>query len=811
MSLMQDQPKFQIRPSGPTDAKIAFVGEAPGATEEMQGIPFVGSAGNLLTHLLTTAGINRTQCYLDNVILERPPNNDISKFIKFKKTTVETTEAYKTYEEKLYSRLRGIKANVVVALGRVPLYALTRRTSITRQRGSVFWSKPIQKKVVACIHPAAALRQYLYRHYILLDLRRVTQESESPVLKLPERKIKVKPNFEECIAYLQMILDSSAIIEEIAVDIEVINHEVSCISFAIASTDVISIPFMYKGDSYFNPEQERQVWLLIADIMQDTGLAKVGQNIVFDASFLFQKYGIRVHPIEDTMIAQGILYPDFPKGLDFITAQYTREPYYKDAGKQYLKLGAVARSEEEFWVYNAKDSAICLEVLPQMIWELRKMRNLDTYEEQRKLVEPLIYMSTRGIRMDKEKMDSMNKDVTSKIEEATDKFKKMVGYDINPNSSTQLKEYFYVKKNVDPYKNRKTGAITTDETALKRIARRGYEEANTLLDIRRLTKLKSTYLDVILSSDGRLKCSFNPIGTTSGRLSSSKNIFGEGTNLQNQPNEMRSFMIADQGYIMYDVDLSQAENRIVSIIAPEPTMIDAFEKGIDIHARTASLIFDIPIDRIIEMDRRKIHCEFLGNGQQTHRFWGKKANHAFNYGQGYRAFSLQMDISEADGKFIHSRYHSIYPGIRRYHAWIENQISSSRTLTNLFGRKRLYMDRKDYNLFKEAYSFIPQSSVADIINRWGLIPIYYEHNPMYKSVELLNQVHDSIIFQIPLDIGLSKHAYILRKIKDSLERPLTFSGKKFVIPAEVKVGYRLYPMTELNFEGDIVQQLKGIV
>ena len=95
-----------------------------------------------------------------------------------------------------------------------------------------------------------------------------------------------------------------------------------------------------------------------------------------------------------------------------------------------------------------------------------------------------------------------------------------------------------------------------------------------------------------------MRCAFNPVGTKSGRLSSSKTIFGTGTNLQNQPAEMKGYMMADDGFVLYNMDLSQAENRVVAYIAPEPSMIQAFENGTDIHSQTAGLIFRKPVDEI---------------------------------------------------------------------------------------------------------------------------------------------------------------------------------------------------------------------
>jgi DNA polymerase-1 len=414
-------------------------------------------------------------------------------------------------------------------------------------------------------------------------------------------------------------------------------------------------------------------------------------------------------------------------------------------------------------------------------------------------------MQERGLRVNVDGLHIASQEAGEQIQILTKELQEVVGYEINPNSTKQLKEYFYDKKKVKPYVSRKTGAYTVDEKALKRISRKGFIEAEKILEIRRLSKLKGTYLDVGLDSDSRLRSAFNPVGTESGRLSSSKTIFGTGTNLQNQPPEMKKYILADEGYVMYNIDLSQAENRIVAYVAPEPKMIEAFEGKQDVHRLTAGLIFDKPIDEISDEDGSCV----LGGGRFSERFWGKKANHGLNYDLGYKTFALYYEMDEAEAKFIVERYHLAYPGIRQYHKWVVEDLSRDRTLVNCFGRRRLFLDRWGDALFKEAYSFIPQSTTADKINRDGVNFIYYNQDK-FHDVELLNQVHDSIVFQIPISIGWSKHVAILREIKASLESPIEWakSGITFSIPAEVQAGFNLKDMTVIRMDGTEEDQLE---
>jgi hypothetical protein len=174
----------------------------------------------------------------------------------------------------------------------------------------------------------------------------------------------------------------------------------------------------------------------------------------------------------------------------------------------------------------------------------------------------------------------------------------------------------------------------------------------------------------------------------------------------------------------------------------------------------------------------------IGGGTHSERFWGKKANHGLNYDLGYKTFAFYYEIPEAEAKFICERYHAAYPGIRRYHTWIREKLSKDRILTNLFGWNRLFLDQWGDNLFKVAYSFIPQSSVAAILNRYGIIEPYYSG----ISIEYLNNVHDSIWFQKKIEDGWMAHARCLMQLKKSLERNLQWNSFSFNIPVDTEIG-----------------------
>lgn len=793
-----------VPPEGSLDSKIAIVAEAPGQTETRLQRPLIGRSGELFNLLLQQAGIPRSSCYIDNVISERPMHNNVEQFIKFdNKGRGKPTPAYTFYENEFIERIKQVKCNVICAMGNVALYALTGRHGISKWAGSILWSEKVGKKVIPTLHPAAALRQYILRYPIIFDLTKIKEQSEFPEIKDLGITYKTFPSYTDVIVLLEEILEHKL---TCSVDIEVVDEEITHIAFSTSPTFGFCIPFRDKGINYFDLQQEANIWSLISRILIDEQITKIFQNGIFDTTFMFDRLGLSTINLEDTMIAQKTVLPDFPMGLDWICRNHTDIPYYKDEGKKYL--GKQISSEERFQVYNITDTIVTTQAFPKQLEELQDQKNLETYQAQRDLIGPLSYMGYRGLKVDVEALNKVSLEAEKEIEELTKEFHKECGKEINPMSPTQLKKYFYGEIGLQPYRHQ--GSISTNEVALKRIARKGYRAAQLVLEIRKLTKLNSTYYKVKLK-DGRLVCSYSPV-TSMGRASSREDIFGYGTNMQNQPKKMNKFFLADDGMLIGNVDLSQADNRSVAYLAPDEKMIDAFETGKDVHALTASLLFGIPVDEIKQMDKEGIKAP-IGYGDQTHRYWGKKCNHSLNFGMGYRKFSLQLEISEQDGKKLWSAYHRAYPDVQqRYHLMVQSELLVNRTLTNCFGRRHLFLDRRGPELFNEAYAFIPQSNTADIINRNGLNAFYYNiFTGEYQEAELMRQVHDSINFQLPLKWGVTKIVKCLLAMKASLEQPLEWKGRKFVIPAEFDLGFSLGTTQDIKFDNNLANQVNQII
>ena len=794
-----------VPPSGNPEATLAICGEQPGYQETIKRKPFVGPAGRGLDECLQMARIPRHQIYLTNVIkdLDKPLRSYIN--IDSRGRSSVSKDGWQ-YVKELGEELKNLpNLNIIVAAGNVALTALCSRSGITKWRGSVVESTLVPGlKVLPTFHPATFIPpkfNFLNRPQIVEDLIRANKESEFKEIRRISRDIITEPSFSAAVDYLNYCYEAGRHGSTIDIDIEVINGEVDCFAVSSMPTHAMCIPFRDSQGDYFNVEQEYEIMLLLAKIIQDDKISKRGANFIFDTQFLFHKYGIEPRgPIHCTQIAQKIAYPDFPAGLDFVTSMWTDMPYYKQDGKQWIKMGV--GTWEKWWTYNGLDAIATSASHPMQIQELEKQGNIETYERQRRLIKPLIYMSERGIKIDVAGMNKCKEDEQAKLDLLAESLHNEVGYDINYNSPVQLMKYFYKECKIKPYKKKNTKGQwtqTTDVDALKRISRRkikGSLAAQIMLDIRSLSKRISTYLNIgKVDQDGRYRSSYKPVGAETGRLSSGETIFGTGGNQQNWPHDLLRYFTFDKGYLGYSIDLSQIENRIVAYVGGVIEQIKAFESGIDLHRLTASVIFGKPYDEISGEDG----SSSLGDGRQSERFWGKKGNHATNYDVGYKTFALKNEMTENIAKAVIEKIHRGYPQIRNgFHVIVQNMLKKNRMVTNLMGRSRLFLGpiSPSYpnvpkgacaTTYREAYAQLPQSTTADKINEHGVEYIYYNQD-LFPSVELLTQIHDSVVFQIPLSEPWIEHARMISLIHQSLEQPLIWKDTEIKTPADIAVG-----------------------
>jgi uracil-DNA glycosylase len=509
----------------------------------------VGPSGDVFRDLIHTAGISRKQCYILNlwpymVTKDRvgsiycPMNQklwDRNKGI----TEHGDMECLPTIE-----RVRNCNANAILAMGNPAFDALVSgHKPIGKWRGSPLYSERVGKKYIPTFHPAAVLHGvYIWRYLILWDMAKLLDEIGTAELVLPDRNLIIEPNYAEAMEYFSRCRRA----RRVCTDLEVQNQQVSCFSLAYRTDEALTVPLRGRnGEHYWTLEEEIEIWEAYARLLADTSIMKINHNMVgFDAVFLLDKCNIYMDGlIGDTMIAQSIAYPDFRMGLDMTASIHTREPYWKDDGKIWKPDSKV--TWEQFQAYCGRDAAVTLECWEVLSEELSAGEYWQTYEMTVGLKDPLAYMTVRGLKIDKKGLEEAKVNIQRKLDEKLEELIRVADYEFNPLSSAQCAKYLYEHCKNPAYLNA-MGGVSTDDKALSRLVRKevkGSREAKIVQEIRALSKLKSTYLEVQLDGDSRLRCSWNPRGTIFGRLSSSQTIAGTGMNLQNLHPEFKGFII----------------------------------------------------------------------------------------------------------------------------------------------------------------------------------------------------------------------------------------------------------------------------
>jgi DNA polymerase-1 len=467
----------------------------------------------------------------------------------------------------------------------------------------------------------------------------------------------------------------------------------------------------------------------------------------------------------------------------------------------------MANCTPDFLRYNALDACCTLEI-HNSIWDDLNEGYHPANDMTIALLDPLIFMMSRGIAIEHEALEITKNDITRSINEKQAELDALCGRPLNVNSPKDCQRYFYIELGITPYYNQ--GRVTVDDSALQRLCRGTAKrppirEAKLVQDIRGLQKLFGTYLDIEFDQDGRMRCSYNPRGTKFGRLSSSKTIFGTGTNQQNLPQEFKKFLVADPGYVLWEVDKRQAEWVVVAYLTGDANMISVVESGMDAHIHTASLMFKCDKETIakeaklignnsdsdiIERLRTEAGINVKYPRTMSMRQCGKKSNHGLNYDEGPNTFALLNELEQTEAKVIVELYHSIYPGIRIWYESVKRQLQKDRSLTNCFGRKVRFMDSWGPDLWKAAYSMLPQSTVVDSLNQ-GMCKVYADKwITQQLNVDLLAQVHDSILMQVPIEVAYDAEKFNALKetVYDYVSPELCYNNRKFKLNTDSKMG-----------------------
>ncbi|WP_295532555.1 DNA polymerase I [uncultured Thioclava sp.] len=487
---------------------------------------------------------------------------------------------------------------------------------------------------------------------------------------------------------------------------------------------------------------------LLKPVLEDDSILKIGQNMKYDFK-IFARHGIRVVPIDDTMLMSYAMFSGLHNhGMDALSDRYlNHQPIpIKDligSGKSQITFDKVAIDTATR--YAAEDADITLRLWQQFKPRLHREQVTTVYETlERPMVPVLADMEMAGVKVDAQVLSRMSNAFAQKMAGLEDEIAQIAGTPFNVGSPKQLGEILFDQMGVEGGKKGKTGAYGTgadvleDVTTLEDVNPQAAKLAARVLDWRQIAKLKSTYTDALQThvnpETGRVHTSYSIAGANTGRLASTD------PNLQNIPvrseegRRIREAFVAGPGMKIVSLDYSQIELRILAHVADLPEMKQAFKEGLDIHAMTASEMFDVPLDQMTSDIRRK----------------AKAINFGVIYGISGFGLARNLRIPRAEAQGFIDRYFERFPGIRQYMDDTVAFAKEHKFVQTLFGRKihtpEITSKGPSAGFAKRAAINAPiQGAAADIIRRAMIrMPAAIAGLP----ATMLLQVHDELIFEV---------------------------------------------------------------
>ncbi|MEM1260551.1 MAG: DNA polymerase I, partial [Bacteroidota bacterium] len=570
----------------------------------------------------------------------------------------------------------------------------------------------------------------------------------------------------------KLMQQSSVCFDTETTSINPLEAELVGIAFSWATGKGFYVPF---------PEEKEEALALIEKIrpfFESEDIEKIGQNLKYDVKVM-QNYGVEVQgKLFDTMLAHYLINPDMRHNMDVLAETYLNytpvsiTELIGKKGKNQLSMRQVPLEKQT--EYAVEDADITYQLAQHFKPELEQAKTNKLFEEiEVPLLQVLADMEREGINLDQAFLKELSTHLEVDIKALESKIYELAGEQFNIASPKQLGDILFGKMNlVDKPKKTKTGQYSTSEEVLSYLAK-DHEIIQNVLDYRGLTKLKSTYVDALPNEvqkhSGRVHTDYMQTVAATGRLSSNN------PNLQNIPirtergrQVRKAFIPRDENHVLLAADYSQIELRIIAALSEEDTMISAFKNGEDIHASTASKVFNVPIDEVTREQRSN----------------AKTVNFGIIYGVSAFGLSNQTDLNRTEAKELIETYYKTYPKLRNY---MGEQVDFARDngyVQTVLGRRRYLKDINAGNQVvrgaaeRNAVNAPIQGSAADII-KIAMINIHKKLSEGNYKTKMLLQVHDELVFDCHKpELEEMKHL-----IKTEMENAYTMA-----VPLDVEVG-----------------------
>ncbi|MCL1928509.1 MAG: DNA polymerase I [Treponema sp.] len=516
------------------------------------------------------------------------------------------------------------------------------------------------------------------------------------------------------------------------------------IALAIQPKEAFYVPvaahrdLAYNGKApYIDPEKVRS---LLVPLLSDPKMIIVAHNAKYDykvsRGWGMERWKCRIW---DTMVAAWVDDPQrMNYSLDSLALYYfnlTMLSYNSVVPKGGLFIDVPL---EIACRYSAEDADLALRLMRFLGPRLEKADSLKLFLElEMPLLPILAEMEGEGIKIEKETLVNYGKELFEEMNHVQEKTWKMVGHEFNLGSPKQLQEVLFVERKLTPTKKIKTG-FSTDVDVLEELSRED-PVPELILRHRTLSKLKSTYVDGIVElagKNGRIHTSFIQTGTVTGRLSSRE------PNLQNIPireeegRRIREAFVAKNGHVFISADYSQIELVVLTHLSQDKNLINAFKDGVDVHARTAALIFGLD-ENNVPADKRRI---------------AKTINFGVMYGMSAFRLSNELRISRSDAASFIEAYFTTYSGVSSFIAELIKKTEETGFASTILGRRRFIPAINSHNKTEKAaaervaVNTPIQGSAADIV-KTAMLKL--DKKLANSPVRLLLQVHDELIFECP--------------------------------------------------------------
>lgn len=519
----------------------------------------------------------------------------------------------------------------------------------------------------------------------------------------------------------------------------------------------------------------------LAGFFTDAKLKKVthGAKAVYQ---LLQRYGIRLQGLTfDTQIASYLINPAVSHSLHQLGANYlqTRLPAWEElVGKGKKRLAPASLPQEQIATFVTARTSAILQLHEQLKGELERLELTDLLTKvEMPLIAVLAAMEAEGIAIDQEALAEMGTEIEHKLQAVEAEIYDTAGVEFNLNSPKQLAEVLFERLKLPVIKRTKTG-YSTDAEVLEQLAPE-HPIVELLLEYRQLMKLKSTYIDGLMALidpvTGKIHTTFNQTVTTTGRLSSTE------PNLQNIPVRLelgrklrKIFVPTQKEAVILAADYSQIELRVLAHISQDPYLIESFRLGQDVHTRTAAEVFGVPLEQVTEKMRTR----------------AKAVNFGIVYGISEFGLARDLGVSRQEAREYISNYFSRYAGVKNYIDQVIAQARKQGYVTTLLKRRRYLPDIKNRNYtlrsFAErtAMNTPIQGTAADII-KVAMVNLYQKLCQRNLATRLLLQVHDELIFSVPL----SELAEVKKLVKNCMEDAIQLAVP---LKVDLKIGRNWY-------------------